>query len=65
MLQFARATVFAPVIEHAPPIPFQKFYFVEYDQLQHRIQSTEILTGKINYFFQKIKKKQIHNQCTN
>ena len=47
MLQFARATVFAPVTEEAPPIPYHRFYFIEFDQLQHRVQSTEILSGKI------------------
>jgi len=59
MLQFARATVFAPVTEEAPPIPYHRFYFIEFDQLQHRVQSTEILSGKIKLL--SLKKNYIIN----
>ena len=64
MLQFARATVFAPVTEEAPPIPYHRFYFIEFDQLQHRIQSTDILSGKITLLSLK-KKKKLHHQYFN
>jgi len=42
MLQFARATVFLPVMEDTLPIPFHRFYFTEFDQLHHKIQTTEL-----------------------
>jgi len=48
MLQFARATSFTLITEEPPPIPFHKFYFTEFDQLQQRVNTIEILSGKTN-----------------
>ncbi|XP_024024679.1 uncharacterized protein LOC112092513 [Morus notabilis] len=47
MIQFARATSFIPVVDEASPIPFHKFYFTDFDQLQQRVHTTELLTDVI------------------
>ena len=59
MLQLTRATIFTEVTEERPSIPENKFNFLEYDQLESKINNNEILTGTIlnlSYLLQTIPK---------
>ena len=51
---FACNTVFIPIIEDVPDIPFNKFWFIDFDELRTRVNINRVLSDNIqniNYYF--------------
>ena len=51
---FAHNTVFIPITEDVLDIPFNKFWLIDFDELQTRVNINQVLSGNIqniNYYF--------------
>ena len=44
---FSCGTVFVPITKDVPNIAFNKFWFIDFDQVQSRIATNEVLTDNL------------------